>query len=75
MKQDEFHIGNIIRIQLKKDGRSIKWLAEKLYYERANMYRMLNKSYINTDLLLRISKILDHDFFTYYSEIYNNKCN
>lgn len=70
INQSEFHIGNKIRKQLEKDGRSIKWLAEKLYFERANIYRLLKKPYIDTDLLLRISVMLEHDFFAYYSDIY-----
>jgi hypothetical protein len=69
MKEVEIHIGNIIRKQLRDDGRSIKWLAEKLCYERANMYRLLNKPYIDTYILLSISRILEHDFFVYYSDI------
>jgi len=73
MPQDEIHIGALIKKQLKEDGRSMVWFAEKLNYERANIYRVLNRPYIATDLLLRISRILDHDFFVYYSDIANIK--
>ena len=68
MPQDEIHLGSLIRKQLNEDGRSISWLAEKLNYERANIYRLLQRPSIDTYLLLRISKILEHDFFMYYSK-------
>jgi len=73
MSQDEIHIGALIKKQLKEDGRSMVWLAEKLNYERANIYRILNRPHIATDVLLRITRILDHDFFTYYSNIVKSK--
>ena len=66
---EEIHIGEIIRKQLKEDGRSMVWLAEKLNYERANIYRLLNRPHIDTYLLLRIARILRHDFFAYYSDL------
>ena len=62
------HIGEKIRIQLFKEERSIIWLAEKLNYERDNIYRLMKRNSLNTHLLLRISIILKHDFFMYYSK-------
>ena len=72
MEQNEIHIGNLISEQLKKDGRSKVWLADQLNCERANIYRILKRPYIDTDKLRKIKKILNHDFFAYYSDKENN---
>lgn len=61
------HIGELIRNVAEGQGRSAIWLAEQLSYNRANIYKIYQKSSIDTDLLLRISKALNHDFFRYYS--------
>lgn len=65
------HIGNIIKEKLIKEERSHAWLARKLFMDPSSISKLLHHSYINTDLLLRISIILDEDFFKNYSKIYN----
>lgn len=62
------HIGNIIHQELAKQRRSVSWLAGELYTDRTNMYRILKKDNLDTDLLRRISIAFHHDFFKYYSE-------
>lgn len=61
------HIGNRIRDILKERGQSVVWLARQLSYSRTNIYKLFGKSTIDTGVLLRISVILHHDFFTEYS--------
>ncbi|MDR2083976.1 MAG: XRE family transcriptional regulator [Bacteroidales bacterium] len=73
--KESIHIGSIIRDKLKEDGRAASWLAKKLNCNRTNIYKIFDKSDINTDQLLMISKILDHDFFSYYSKRLNNEPN
>lgn len=65
------HIGNLIKEELKRQGRTITWLASQLNYSRQHMYYLLAHSFIYSDLLLRISEILDFDFFAYYTEYLN----
>ena len=60
---DNFHIGNLIRTELDRQGRSITWLAEEVHYSRENLYKIFRRPWINTDLLFRISDVLHHDFF------------
>ena len=67
------HIGHLIKDELKRQGRTITWLASQLNYSRQHMYYLLAHSFIYSDLLLRISEILDFDFFAYYSEYLNQK--
>ena len=61
-------IGLLIRQKLKERKRTIVWLAENLSCSRTNVYKIFDKRSIDTDYLLRISDILDYDFFKLYSE-------
>ena len=61
------YIGTEIRKILFERGLSVAWLSLQLSYSRANTYKILGKSSIDTHLLFRISKILNYDFFNVYS--------
>jgi plasmid maintenance system antidote protein VapI len=61
-------VGEIILNKLAEDGRTVSWLAKKMGCDRSVVYRMLNKSSIDTARLYQISKIMKVDFFRYYSE-------
>ncbi len=75
MTMDEPHAGEMIKAELQRQGRTITWLAKQLGYSRENMYKIFNRKWIYSDLLLRISVIMDCDFFRLYSEYYKNKKN
>jgi plasmid maintenance system antidote protein VapI len=62
------HIGSIIRKELTQQERSVTWFARKLCCERANVYKIFNKQSLDTELLQRISLILNYDFFQHYSD-------
>lgn len=66
-------IGHLIKMELSRQGRSVSWLASQIGCTRQNMNYLLNRSFIYTDLLLRISEVLDHDFFQYYSNHWKAK--
>ena len=61
-------IGLLIRQKLKERKKTIVWLAAKLSCSRTNVYKIFNKRSIDTNYLLRISDILNFDFFELYSE-------
>jgi DNA-binding Xre family transcriptional regulator len=65
---EEPHIGKLIKAALVEQGRSITWLAKQLGCSRQNAYKILNRKWIYTDLLLKICDILDYDFFKCFSE-------
>lgn len=65
---EEPHIGNLIKEELDRQGRNITWLAAQLGYSRQNAYKIFSRKWIYTDLLLKISDILDYDFFKCYSD-------
>ncbi len=69
---DEIHIGKAIHEKIKEQGRKMTWLAGQLNCDRTNIYKILKKPHLDSELLLRISKILDHDFFNFYSEDVKN---
>ena len=71
----EIHIGNIIKQKLRQQERSNAWLARKLFMDSSNVSKMLKRQYIDTELLLRISIILEEDFFVYYSYVYSQNKN
>ena len=71
--EEEPHIGKLIKEELHKQGRSITWLAEQLGCSRQNAYKIFNRKWIYTDLLLKICDILDYDFFKCYSEYRNTR--
>ena len=56
-------IGELIKEELKRQERSVSWFARQLCCDRSNVYRILQKSSIDTSTLVRISIILHHNFF------------
>ena len=62
--KDEIHIGMKIREKMKEEGRSVNWLAKKLNCNRSNIYKIYEKSNIDITQLLRISRVLNYDFFS-----------
>lgn len=67
------HIGDLIREELKRQERTVSWFARKLCCDRSNVYKLFNRVTIDTELLLRISKILNCDFFEMYSDIIHDE--
>ena len=63
----EIHIGELIKLEMERQGRKPSWLAKELNYTRYNVYKIFARSYIDTELLLRRSQLLGVDFFAVYS--------
>lgn len=62
------HIGEAIKQELQEQERSISWFARKLYCDRSNVYDIFKRKSIDTELLLRISIILNRNFFALYND-------
>ena len=62
------HLGSIIRKRFDEQGESVSWFAKQLCCDRTNVYSIFKRESIDTALLVKISTILKHDFFKYYSE-------
>lgn len=63
------NIGREIELRLKERSLPVSWLACEISCSRANVYKILKKESIDTDLLMRISKAMDFDFFSMYSSV------
>ncbi len=61
------HIGKEIEKQLAECGITKVEFAKQLGCDRTNVYKLLKKSSLDTQMLLRISRILHTDFFALYS--------
>ena len=68
MSNAPIHIGRLIKAELDRQGRKSQWFADQLCFERTNVYNIFRRHSIDTDLLLRISQILQYDFFALYSQ-------
>ena len=64
-----FHIGNLIKAELQRQGRTITWLAQQLGCSRDNLYKIFHHSFVNTDLLFRICEVMEHNFFKDCSDL------
>lgn len=60
------HIGSLISNELRRQRRPASWLAREICCDRTNVYKILRKGSIDTELLCRIALALNHDFFSDY---------
>lgn len=56
------HIGHRIREVAHEQGHTSVWLARELGCDRTNIYRIYDKQSLDSSVLLRISRILRHNF-------------
>lgn len=62
------HIGHLIQQKVSENGMTVVAFARKLSCTRVNAYKLFSRSSIDTETLMRISLILDFDFFKEFSE-------
>jgi hypothetical protein len=62
-QKEDIHFGHLIKDLLKSEGRSIGWFAKQMHSDRSNMYKLLERTHLNTDFLFKASMLLHHDFF------------
>lgn len=75
MKINRVNIGQLIREKVEQKGISKAKFAELLHIQRQNIEKtVFQKCSIDTDLLCRISEVLDCNFFNYYKDK-DEKCN
>lgn len=69
---EDFHIGQLIRAELTRQGRTITWLSQQIGYTRENLYKIMRRKWIYTDVLFKICDALDYDFFKVCSDWRNS---
>lgn len=57
------NIGQEISNELRRQERTVSWLARKLGCNRTAVYRIMSKNSIDTALLMQLCQILKHNFF------------
>ncbi len=63
------NIGNKIKTEIKKKGMSTSEFARRINKSRENAYSIFKRKSIDTELLVVISKVLDVDFFQFYTKL------
>ncbi len=61
-------IGELIKQELKKQGKTTVWLSRQLGCHRTNIYKVYGRSSVDTAMLFHISQLLHTDFFKLYSD-------
>ena len=67
LENNEMMIGQKIKEVFDNSEIKIGDFAEKLGMVRQNVYRIFERTHIDTGLLIKISELLNHDFFQYYT--------
>ena len=67
-RSQKIHIGSLIKLELQRQERTVSWFARKLNCDRSNVYKIFKRPTIDTELLLRISQTLQHNFFDVYQQ-------
>ena len=67
-KRQRLHIGSLIKAELERQERTVSWFARKLSCDRSNVYKLFKRSTVDTELLLRVSSVLNYNFFEVYTD-------
>lgn len=67
------HIGHLIEEELNNRGCTKAWLAKQLYCHRTNVGNILKRQSIDTEQLMKISKVMKVNFFQYYTQEYESE--
>lgn len=62
------HIGRLIKQKIEERNLTVVWLARHLSCSRTNIYKIFEKYSIDTEVLMKLSTILEFDFFSFYSD-------
>lgn len=65
---EKYHIGQEILKEVKAKYPSVAAFARELCKSNSATYEIFGKTSLDTDLLLKVSKLLDRDFFREFSE-------
>lgn len=62
------HMGSNIRRIIEQQGMSVKSVAESLSMHRNTLHRILQQDSIDTGVLMKLCKLMHHDFFRELSD-------
>lgn len=67
---NDLRIGQRIHEELKRQGRTVTWLARQLCMERTSLYYTFRQNSIDMELLMRISAFIGHNFLQDVADVY-----
>ena len=67
---NELRIGQRIHDELKRQGRTVTWLAKQLGMERTSLYYTFRQNSIDLELLMRVSAFTEHNFLQDVADVY-----
>ena len=70
---ESIHIGKIIKAELRRQGRSIVWLATAINRSESDCYYIFKNDNIDIGLLKTIGDVLGCDFFKVLSDRFQAK--
>lgn len=70
MAVNEMCIGKRIQDELKRQGRTVAWLARQLCVQRSSLYYLFRQNSIDMEQLVRISSLLNHNFLQDVTDVY-----
>ena len=73
MQTKKIHIGNIIKQKFEESSMSIDDFANKIHKARTTVYNIFKRQSIDIELLIKISDVLNYDF--YNEEFFDKKTN
>lgn len=68
----DIHIGRRIKEVVAQKGIKVPWIAQQLGYHRNNVYLIFSRQWIDTGTLMKLSIILQYNFFAELSEWYKD---
>lgn len=60
-------LGEYIRDIMAQKNVTVKQLSEAIHCERSNVYDIFQRENIGSDLLMKMSVVLNHNLFEYFS--------
>lgn len=73
MQPKVIHVGQMIEAELRRQDKTVSWLARSICHERSSIYKIFSRKSLDVYLLLRISVLLNHDFFLDISSAINDR--
>jgi hypothetical protein len=61
--QSKLHIGHMVKSVFDKSGLSVAEFARRIHCTRPNVYAIFERNDIGVEQLLKISVVLNHNFF------------
>lgn len=73
MESGKIHVGRMIETELRRQNKTVSWLARSICHERSSIYKIFSRRSVDVYLLLQISVLLNHDFFLDISSAINSR--